>query len=96
MGPPRGAALMERGCAGSVAVELGLSCPTACGIFPDQGLNPCPLHWQAEPQTLDHHGVPKGLSDLVFGFWRELPYSHVKPHILGLVRGFDFCLLGLF
>ena len=26
----------------------GLSCPTACGIFPDQGLNPCPLHWQAD------------------------------------------------
>ena len=20
----------------------------ACGIFPDQGLNPCPLHWQAD------------------------------------------------
>ena len=26
----------------------GLSCSTACGIFPDQGLNPCPLHWQAD------------------------------------------------
>ena len=25
----------------------GLSCSTACGIFPDQGSNPCPLHWQA-------------------------------------------------
>ena len=22
----------------------GLSCPTACGIFPDQGCNPCPLN----------------------------------------------------
>ena len=22
----------------------GLSCPSACGIFPDQGSNPCPLH----------------------------------------------------
>ena len=21
-----------------------LSCPKGCGIFPDQGLNPCPLH----------------------------------------------------
>ena len=20
----------------------------ACGIFPDQGSNPCPLHWQAD------------------------------------------------
>ena len=25
----------------------GLSFPTAYGIFPDQGSNPYPLHWQA-------------------------------------------------
>ena len=24
-----------------------LSCSMACGIFPEQGLNPCALHWQA-------------------------------------------------
>ena len=34
--------------AGSVVVAHGLSCSAACGIFPDQGLNPCPLHWQAD------------------------------------------------
>ena len=34
--------------AGSVVVAHGLSCSGACGIFPDQGLNPCPLHWQAD------------------------------------------------
>ena len=34
--------------AGSVVVAHGLSCSVACGIFPDQGLNPCPLHWQAD------------------------------------------------
>ena len=34
--------------AGSVVVVHGLSCFTACGIFPDQGSNPCPLHWQAD------------------------------------------------
>ena len=28
----------------SVVVAHGLSCSTACGIFPDQGSNPCPLH----------------------------------------------------
>ena len=27
----------------SLFVTHGLRCPTACGIFPDQGLNPCPL-----------------------------------------------------
>ena len=32
--------------AGSVVVAHRLSCPEACGIFLDQGLNPCLLHWQ--------------------------------------------------
>ena len=30
------------------SVEHRLSCFAACGIFPDQGLNPCPLHWQVD------------------------------------------------
>ena len=30
--------------AGSVVVAHGPSCFAACGIFPDQGSNPCPLH----------------------------------------------------
>ena len=33
---------------GSVVVAHGLSCSEACGIFPDQGLNPCALHWQVD------------------------------------------------
>ena len=45
-------------CAGSVIVAHGPSCSTACGIFPDQGLNPCPLHWQADSQPLRHQGSP--------------------------------------
>ena len=32
----------------SVAVALRLSHPVACGIFPDQGSNLCPLPWQAD------------------------------------------------
>ena len=43
---------------GSVAVEHGLSCSVACGIFPDQGSNPCPLHWHADSQPLHHQGSP--------------------------------------
>ena len=43
-------------CAGSVVVAHGLSCSAACGIFPDQGSNPCPLHWQADSQPLCHQG----------------------------------------
>ena len=34
------------------------ACPAACGILPDQGLNPCPLHWQADSQPLHHQGSP--------------------------------------
>ena len=43
---------------GSVVVAHGPSCSTACGIFPDQGSNPCPLHWQADSQPLRHQGSP--------------------------------------
>ena len=44
--------------AGSVVVAHGPSCSTACGIFADQGSNPCPLHWQADSQPLRHQGSP--------------------------------------
>ena len=44
--------------AGSVTVAHGRSCSAACGIFPDQGSNPCPLHWQADSQPLRHQGSP--------------------------------------
>ena len=45
--------------AGSVVVAHGPSCSAACGIFPDQGSNPCPLHWQADSQPLRHQGSPR-------------------------------------
>ena len=44
--------------AGSVVVAHGPSCSVACGIFADQGSNPCPLHWQADSQPLCHQGSP--------------------------------------
>ena len=37
--------------AGSVVVAHGPSCSAACGIFPDQGSNPCPCIGR---QTLNH------------------------------------------
>ena len=46
--------------AGSVVVAHGPSRSAACGIFPDQGSNPCPLHWQADSQPLRHQGSPYG------------------------------------
>ena len=40
----------------SLAVVVhGLSCSTGCGIFPDQGSNPCLLHWQTDSSYPLHH-----------------------------------------
>ncbi|KAJ8776297.1 hypothetical protein J1605_015595 [Eschrichtius robustus] len=50
--------------AGSVVVAHGPSCSAACGIFADQGSNPCPLHWQADSQPLRHQGSPQILDIL--------------------------------
>ena len=44
--------------AGSATVAHGPSCSAACGILPDQGSNPCPLHRQADSQPLRHQGSP--------------------------------------
>ena len=44
--------------AGSAIVAHGPSCSAACGILPDQGPNPRPLHWQADSQPLHHQGSP--------------------------------------
>ena len=44
--------------AGSAIVAHRPSCSAACGIFPDQGSSPCPLHWQADSQQLRHQGSP--------------------------------------
>ena len=59
--------------AGSVVVAHGPSCSAACGTFPDQGSNPCPLHWQADSQPLRHQGSP----------WLYF-FSSVHPHLWSL------------
>ena len=43
---------------GSVAAGHWLSCIAACGIFPDQGSNLCPLPWQMGSYPLQHQGSP--------------------------------------
>ena len=48
--------------AGSATVAHGPSCSVACGILPDQGSNPCPLHRQADSQPLRHQGSPSQVS----------------------------------
>ena len=43
---------------GWVVVMHQLNCSLACELFPDQGLNPCLLHWQADSLPLSHQGNP--------------------------------------
>ena len=43
---------------GSVLVGDGLSYSVAYGTFPDQGLNPCLLHLQADSSPLSNQGSP--------------------------------------
>ena len=57
----------------------GPSCSAACGILPDQGSNPCPLHWQADSQPLRHQGIP-GKSFLSLGMNQVTPLSSVELH----------------
>ena len=63
--------------AGSVVVAHGPSCSAVCGIFLDQGSNPCPLHWQADSQPLRHQG-----SHLIHFFIKQKPAHHCKAIIL--------------
>ena len=70
--------------AGSVIVAHGLSCSVACGIFPDQGSNPCPLHWQADSQPLRHQGSPGKaiLFKTSLVFWYTQGFVYNTPHLL--------------
>ena len=69
--------------AGSVVVAHRPSCSAACVIFPDQGSNPCPLHWQADSQPLCHQGSPTSvyLFELIFVYgirqWSRFTLLHV-------------------
>ena len=71
--------------AGSVVVAHGLSSSAACGIFPDQGSNPCPLHWQADSQPLCQQGSPHHLAFLVY--FLGLHYAYLSCHSLLRING---------
>ncbi|XP_067586866.1 NADH dehydrogenase [ubiquinone] 1 alpha subcomplex assembly factor 2 isoform X2 [Pseudorca crassidens] len=47
--------------AGPAAMAHGPSRSVACGILPDWGTNPCPLHRQADSQPLCHQGSPTNI-----------------------------------
>ena len=51
-----------------------LSCSVACGIFLDQGLNSCPLQWQADCYPLYYQEV------LIACFYIESLLEHSHTH----------------
>ena len=71
--------------AGSVIVAHGPSCSAACGIFPDQGSNPCPLHWQAL-STAAPPGKPNFCFCIYFFFpaFFEFTLSQMLPELTPL------------
>ena len=69
-----------------VIVAHGPSCSAACGIFPDQGWNPCPPHWQADSQPLRHQGSPR-VHSFIFS-WEEKVVSSSFPFMSTPLR---FC-----
>ena len=54
-------------------VAHGPSRSAARGILPDEGSNPCPLHWQADSQPLRHQGSPPTYFFIDFG---KLLFGH--------------------
>ena len=56
------------------------SCPTACGIFPDQVLNLRPPYWQANIQPLGHQESPK---IVFFFFLTTQSFICLRPAVAG-------------
>ena len=70
--------------AGSAVVAHGPSCFAACGIFPDQGSNPCPLHRQADSQPLCHQGSPSILIFKIILTKQKAKQRYCGPELLSL------------
>ena len=84
--------------AGSVVVAHRLSCSAACGIFADQGCNPCSLHWQADSNYCATREVPVVFSFILFFFtiylfiylWLRWVFVAVRGLSLVVARGLLF------
>ena len=89
--------LRSTGCrrAGSVIAAHGPSCSAACGIFPDQGSNPCPLHCQADSQPLRHQGSPLPPfllpSGLLISLQPEYYFQNASVFVTSLLKTPDGC-----
>ena len=64
----------------SVVVIYRPSCPMVCGSLPDQGQNPCSLHWHVDFKPLDHQGSPR------LGILNEFLHLQHFQITMGLLR----------
>ena len=71
----------------------GLRCSAACGIFPAQGSNPCPLHWQADSYHLAPPGKPSGSLYWDVKGWTRLFILTKEAFLKFLIRAFKFSKL---
>ena len=75
------AAACELSTGGSQGLEPRLSSSAACGLFLDQGSNPCLLHWQVDSLPLSHQGSP--CTDFI-----ERHDSHYQDNEVGQYQAF--------
>ena len=64
---------------GSIVAVHGFSCSMECGIYPDQGLNLCFLHWQVD--STEPSGKPKGISSSNVIMLLLVPFRDLGGHI---------------
>ena len=64
---------------GSVVVT-GLSSFSTCGMFLDQGLNPCPLRWQVDSLALHHPGSPACKLLIPTFWWKNRGWVHYDSY----------------
>ena len=74
---------------GSPAVAAQAQLPSSMPNLPDQGLNPCPLGWQADSQSLNHEGCPS----LTFLTRHCELISHLSRTVIRFLLLSDFTLL---
>ena len=87
----------------SEVVAHGLSCSTACGLFPDQGSNRSHLHWQVDSYPLNHQRRPwailrtENLSKMFSGKQKCLQFVKILGKSDSLIGcNFKACLHDLF
>ena len=71
----------------SLVVVLWVSCPNIRGICPDQGLNPCLLHWQAD----SNHWITREVLLVIFNCF-YLTYFDALLEINIVIPGFGVCI----